>query len=152
MRVFVMGATGWVGGVVVDELLDAGHKVLGLSRSEEKAAGLNAKGADVLRGTLDDLDRLTAAAGDADAVIHRAFNHDFAKYAENSEQDRRAIEAMGEALIGTDKPILVTAGWRRSPPAGSRRRRTCRRSPIPIIPGGARRRRRRSPSVAYGSV
>ena len=110
MRVFVTGATGWVGSVVVDELLDAGHQVLGLSRSEEKAAGLSAKGADVLRGTLDDLDRLAAAAGNADAVIHLAFNHDFSKYAENSEQDRRAIEAMGEALVGTDKPILVTTG------------------------------------------
>ena len=110
MRVFVTGATGWVGGVVVDELLGAGHQVLGLSRSEERAAVLAAKGADVLRGTLDDLDRLAKAARDADAVIHLAFNHDFSKYAENSEQDRRAIEAMGEALVGTNKPILVTAG------------------------------------------
>lgn len=110
MRVFVTGATGWVGSVVVDELLGAGHQVLGLSRSEEKAAGLAAKGAEVLRGTLDDLDLLAEAAGNADAVIHLAFNHDFSKYAENSEQDRRAIEAMGGALVGTDKPILVTAG------------------------------------------
>jgi nucleoside-diphosphate-sugar epimerase len=110
MRVFVTGATGWVGSVVVDELLGAGHAVLGLSRSEEKAAMLAAKGADVLRGTLDDLDHLAEAAADADAVIHLAFNHDFSKYAENSEQDRRAIAAMGEALIGTDKPILVTTG------------------------------------------
>jgi nucleoside-diphosphate-sugar epimerase len=110
MRVFVTGATGWVGSVVVDELLGAGHQVLGLSRSEEKAAVLAGKGADVLRGTLDDLDLLAEAAGNADAVIHLAFNHDFSKYAENSEQDRRAIEAMGEALVGTDKPILVTAG------------------------------------------
>ncbi|WP_437815690.1 SDR family oxidoreductase [Sorangium sp. So ce1078] len=110
MRVFVTGATGWVGNVVVDELLGAGHQVLGLSRSEEKAAGLAAKGAGVLRGTLDDLDRLAEAAGNADAVIHLAFSHDFSKFAENSEQDRRAIEAMGEALVGTDKPILVTTG------------------------------------------
>jgi nucleoside-diphosphate-sugar epimerase len=110
MRVFVTGATGWVGSVVVDELLGAGHQVLGLSRSEKKAAVLAAKGADVLRSTLDDLDRLTEAAGAADAVIHLAFNHDFSKYAENSEQDRRAISAMGEALVGTDKPILVTTG------------------------------------------
>ncbi len=110
MRVFVTGATGWVGNVVVDELLGVGHQVLGLSRSEEKAARLAGKGADVLRGTLDDLDQLAAAAGNADAVIHLAFNHDFSKYAENSEQDRRAIEAMGEALAGTNKPILVTTG------------------------------------------
>ncbi len=110
MRVFVTGATGWVGSVVVDELLGAGHQVLGLSRSQEKGAVLAGKGAAVLHGTLDDLDQLAAAAGNADAVIHLAFNHDFSKYAENSEQDRRAIEAMGDALVGTDKPILVTTG------------------------------------------
>ena len=110
MRVFVTGATGWVGNVVVDDLLGAGHEVLGLLRSKEKAGALAAKGAAVLHGTLDDLDRLAAAAGDADAVVHLAFDHDFSKYAENSEQDRRAIMAMGEALIGTDKPILVSSG------------------------------------------
>ena len=110
MRVFVTGATGWVGSVAVDELLGAGHQVLGLSRSEEKAAVLAGKGADVLRGTLDNLDRLAEAAGNADAVIHLAFNHDFSKFVENSEQERRAIEAMGAALVGTDKPILVTSG------------------------------------------
>ena len=110
MRVFVTGATGWVGSVVVDELLGAGHRVLGFSRSEEKAAGLAAKGAEVLRGTLDDLGLLAEAAGHADAVMHLAFEHDFSRYARNSEQDRRAIEAMGEALVGTDKPLLVTAG------------------------------------------
>ncbi len=116
MRVFVTGATGWVGSVVVDELLGAGHQVLGLSRSEEKAAMLAAKGAAVLHGTLDDLGQLAAAAGDADAVIHLAFNHDFSKFAENSEQERRAIAAMGEALIGTDKPILYTSGMARLAP------------------------------------
>jgi hypothetical protein len=84
--------------------------VLGLSRSEEKAAALAAKRADVLRSTLDDLDHFAEAARNADAVIHLAFNDDFSKYAENSEQDRRAIEAMGEALVGTDKSILVTTG------------------------------------------
>lgn len=110
MRVFVTGATGWVGSAVVDELLGAGHQVLGLSRSQDKAAVLAGKGVDVLHGTLDDLDQLAAAAGNADAVIHLAFNHDFSKYAENSEQDRRAIEAMGKALVGTNKPILVTTG------------------------------------------
>ncbi|WP_174286256.1 SDR family oxidoreductase [Sphingomonas bacterium] len=110
MRVFVTGATGWVGNVVVDDFLGAGHQVLGLSRSKEKAASLAAKGATVLQATLDDLDQLAAAAGDADAVVHLAFNHDFSKYAENSEQDRRAIMAMGNALAGTDKPMLVTTG------------------------------------------
>jgi len=116
MRVFVTGATGWVGSVVVDELLGAGHQVLGLSRSEEKAAGLAAKGADVLRGTLDDLDRLADAAGNVDAVIHLAFNHDFSKFVENSEQERRAIEAMGEALVGTDRPIFYSSGMARLAP------------------------------------
>jgi nucleoside-diphosphate-sugar epimerase len=110
MRVFVTGATGWVGSVVVNELLGAGHQVLGLSRSEEKASRLAAQGADVLRGTLDDLDRLAEAASSAEAVIHLAFNHDFSQLAENCEQERRAIAAMGEALVGTDKPILVSSG------------------------------------------
>jgi nucleoside-diphosphate-sugar epimerase len=110
MLVFVTGATGWVGSVVVDELLGAGHQVQGLSRSREKAALLAAKGAAVLHGTLDDLDLLSEAAGNADAVIHLAFNHDFKNLAESSEQERRAIEAMGNALVGTDKPILVTSG------------------------------------------
>jgi nucleoside-diphosphate-sugar epimerase len=110
MRVFITGATGWVGNVVVDELLGAGHEVHGLSRSEEKATVLAAKGAEVLRGTLDDLDRLAEAVAKADAVIHLAFNHDFSKIIENSEQERRAIEAMGAALVGTAKPLLVTSG------------------------------------------
>jgi len=110
MRVFVTGATGWVGSVVVDELLGGGHEVLGLSRSEHNAAGLAAKGADVLRGTLDDLGRLADAAAAVDAVIHLAFDHDFSKIPEHSEQERRAIEAMGTALLGTDKPLLVTSG------------------------------------------
>ena len=110
MRVFVTGATGWVGSVVVDELLGAGHEVLGLSRSDETAAELVGKGADVLRGTLDDLERLAKATGEADAVIHTAFGHDFSKFSENSEQEQRAIEAMGAALVGTDKPMLYTSG------------------------------------------
>ena len=110
MRVFVTGATGWVGSVGVDELLSAGHQVLGLSRSEKKAQGLVAKGARVLRGTLDYIDQFAEAAGNADGVIHIASNHDFSKFAENVEQERRAIVARGEALCGTDKPILVTSG------------------------------------------
>lgn len=110
MRVFVTGATGWVGSRVVKELLDAGHQVLGLSRSEEKAARLAQAGAQVLRATLDDLDQLADAASGSDAVIHTAFNHDFSTFADNARQDQRAIEALGEALAGTDKPLLVTSG------------------------------------------
>jgi nucleoside-diphosphate-sugar epimerase len=94
----------------VDELLAGGHEVIGLSRSEAKAASLAAKGAQVLRGSLDDLGLLADAAAAADAVIHLAFNHDFSKIAQSSEQERRAIEALGAALLGTDKPLLVTAG------------------------------------------
>ncbi|WP_235399226.1 SDR family oxidoreductase [Sphingomonas sp. SRS2] len=104
------GASGWVGSVVASDLLEGGHQVIGLSRSEAKAAELADKGVEVLRGDLDDVDLLASAAGDADAVIHLAFDHDFSKFAENAEQERRAIEAMGGALAGTDKPILITAG------------------------------------------
>lgn len=110
MRVFVTGATGWVGSAVVDDLLSAGHEVLGLCRSERNAALLAAKGGLALGGSLDDIDLLAQAAADSDAVVHTAFGHDFSRFAENSEQDRRVIEAMGGALVGTDKPILVTTG------------------------------------------
>jgi nucleoside-diphosphate-sugar epimerase len=110
MRIFVTGATGWVGSATVDDLLGAGHRVVGLARSEERAALLGAKGAEVLLGTLDDLDMLGGAAAQADAVVHTAFNHDFSRFAANADQDRRAIETLGGALEGTDKPILVTAG------------------------------------------
>ncbi len=110
MHVFVTGATGWVGSVLVADLLGAGHRVSGLARAEDKAAALRAKGADAVLGSLDDLEVLRRAAGYADAVIHTAFNHDFSKFAENSEQDRRAIEALGEAIEGSDKPFLITSG------------------------------------------
>ncbi|PQV54038.1 SDR family oxidoreductase [Paraburkholderia sp. BL21I4N1] len=110
MQVFVTGATGWVGSAVVRELLDAGHGVTGLVRSDDKAAALAATGARVVRGTLDNLDVLHGAASAADAVIHTAFNHDFSKFVENAEQERRAIEAFGSALQGSDRPLLVTSG------------------------------------------
>ncbi|WP_029011460.1 SDR family oxidoreductase [Niveispirillum irakense] len=110
MRVFITGATGWVGRAVVAELLDYGHQVLGLARSADKAARLGQRGAAVLHGTLDDLDLLQGAVRETDATIHLAFNHDFSRFAENAAQDRRAIEAMGEVLKGTDKPFLVTSG------------------------------------------
>ena len=110
MRVFVTGATGWVGSAVVRELIAHGHKVVGLSRSEEKAAALSAEGAEVLRGTVGDLDLIREAAGAADAVIHTAFNHDFSRFVDNAAEDRKAIETMGAALKGSDRPIIVTSG------------------------------------------
>jgi nucleoside-diphosphate-sugar epimerase len=110
MHVFVTGATGWVGSAVVTELINAGHKVSGFVRSAEKAAALASSGATVVNGSLDDLDVLHGAAAKADAVVHTAFSHDFSKFAEGAEQDRRAIEALGAALAGSQRPLLVTSG------------------------------------------
>jgi nucleoside-diphosphate-sugar epimerase len=113
MHVFVTGATGWVGSAVVRELLDAGHRVAGLARSPEKAAEIASLGARVVQGTVDDHDVLRSAASSADAVIHTAFNHDFSKFAENAEQDRRTIEFLGSVLQGSKRPLLVTSGLAR---------------------------------------
>lgn len=110
MRVFVTGATGWVGSAIVQDLIAAGHRVLGLCRSEEKAPALAAAGADVLRGSLEDLDSLQEGAAQADAVIHTAFNHDFSRLAENGAQEQRAIEAIGTVLVGSARPFIVTSG------------------------------------------
>lgn len=124
MKVFVTGATGFVGSAVVRELVGAGHRVLGLARSDAGAAALAAAQVEVLRGSLEDLESLKRGAAAADGVIHTAFIHDFASYAANAEVDKVAITAMADTLAGTDKPLLVTAGCLglptedASPPAG----------------------------------
>ncbi|WP_153538306.1 SDR family oxidoreductase [Streptomyces sp. RB17] len=113
MRIFVTGASGWIGSAVVPELIDAGHRVVGLARSDASAAALTAAGADVVRGTVDDLDVLRDAAAASDGVIHLAFKHDIAfsgDFQGAAEADRRAVDVFGETLAGSDRPFVLASG------------------------------------------
>ena len=110
MRVFLTGATGLIGSALVPELLNSGHQVLGLTRSESGAQTIRAAGAEVLRGDLEDLESLRNGAAQSDGVIHCAFNHDAANFEESGEIEKHAIAALGRALVGSDRPLLVSAG------------------------------------------
>ncbi len=149
MRVFLTGATGFIGSAIVPEMVGAGHQVLGLTRSEAGAQSLIAAGAEVHRGDLEDLDSLRSGAAMSDGVIHCAFNHDFSKFAENSQMDRRVIEALGGALAGSDRPLLVTGGIGllapgrsvtedMDPPANSPTPRVSEQAALALVPQGVR--------------
>jgi len=129
MRVFLTGATGFVGSAILPELLAAGHQVLGYARSDDAAAKLTALGAEVQRGELTDLASLTAGARASDAVIHTAFIHDFSKFMENVEIDRLATIAFVEALAGTGKTLITTSGLAFLPPG-----RVATEADVPVSP------------------
>src|SRR3954447_17107859 len=134
MRVFATGATGFIGTAVVRELLDAGHQVLGLARSDASAATLTATGAEVHRGTLEDLDSLRAGAASADGVIHAAFIHDFTDFQHAVAVDLNAVETIARTLAGTDRPFVISSGTP-AMPGGTATEDTV---PAPGTPGAAR--------------
>lgn len=109
MRIFLTGATGFIGSAIVPELLRAGHQVLGLARSEAGEQRLRNAGAEPHRGDIADLDSLRQGFGQCDGVIHTAFDHDFSRFAENCRKDARVIEALGQALNGSDRPLIITS-------------------------------------------
>lgn len=119
MRVFITGATGWIGSAVVKNLIAAGHQVLGLTRSENGAKALTEAGAEAHHGSLDDLGSLKSGAAKSDGVIHLAFNHDFARFAQSCEEDKQVIETIGAALEGSDRPFIITGGVGRKPTGGT---------------------------------